>query len=388
MSKQLTWMLYLFQGTLQGGTKMTQETFRVLILDDDDDDIFIVQDAIEDIEDSDYQVLSTTSPREAEEMLSRGAADILLCDYRMGHITGIEFISKQRSAGVDIPIILLTGMNDRSTDDAALEAGASDFISKMNISPDSLDRSMRYALANMRRQRVLKSVLESVNAGVALIGEDLKPSLYNPEFEMIVDYATGANDNETVSAFVTRVLQEPRVVNVKNRVYERKVSYTNDKEMVLLLHDVTQHIEALKEREEAKNRADHLAMNCSLTGLPNRNSFVERINHEIAEAKRHGHEFFMLNMDLNKFKEVNDVCGHHTGDALLQEVANRFQSACRKGDFLARLGGDEFVAIQKCDPDSTNQIPRLAQRLSESVGNTLMVEGIDLQIGVSIGVAR
>ncbi len=363
-------------------------TIKVLILDDDDDDIFLVTDAIEEIDASGYEVISTNSPSHAEELLSENSADIVLCDYRMGRMTGIEFIAAQRERGIDTPIILLTGMNDRSTDEAALNAGASDFISKVNISPDNLDRSIRYALANTRRQRVFQSVLENVNAGVALIGEDLDPTLWNPEFELIVEYATGSKDEIAIKAFVQKVITEQRVLNLRHRVYEKKVSFTADKAMVLLLHDVTEHIEALKEREIAKDKAAHLAMNCSLTGLPNRNSFVERIESEIENAKSNGHEFFMLNLDLNKFKEVNDVYGHHTGDSLLKEVATRFKKACREDDFLARLGGDEFVAIQRCNPNSADYVPELANRFVRCVENAMKIEGIQLQVGVSIGVAR
>lgn len=369
------------------GKKMSAKT-RVLILDDDDDDIFLVKDAIEEIGAETYEIASTNSPQDAEIMLIEGKTDIVLCDYRMGNITGIDFIVQQRENGVDTPIILLTGMTDRSTDEAALNAGASDFISKTNINPDNLDRSIRYALANTQRQRVFQSVLENVNAGVALVSNDLEPTIWNPEFEAIVKYATGSLDEHAINAFIHTALNEKRVLNVRRRVYEKKVSYTSDNAMVLLLHDVTEHVEALKEREEAKNKAAHLAMNCSLTGLPNRNSFVERIEDEINAAERDNAQFFMLNLDLNKFKEVNDVYGHNTGDSLLIEVSKRFKQACREGDYLARLGGDEFVAIQRCNPNNTDQIPALAKRLVDCVDSVMKIEGIQLQIGVSIGIAR
>ncbi|MGI9512134.1 MAG: GGDEF/EAL domain-containing response regulator [Anderseniella sp.] len=361
---------------------------RVLILDDDDDDIFLVRELIKEIDQSSYVVESTNSPAEAAKSLSGAKADIVLCDYRMGHITGIDFIKEQRERGDDTPIILLTGLNDRSTDEAALNAGASDFISKINLRADTLDRSIRYALASTQRQRVFQSVLDNVNAGVVMLDENLVPSVWNPEFELIVEYATGKRSDESTNAFLKMMLTEKQKLNVKNRVYEKKISYTADKAMVLLLHDVTPHIEALREREAAKNKAAHLAMNCSLTGLPNRNSFVERIEAEIKNAERHGYEFFMLILDLNKFKEVNDVYGHHTGDVLLKEVTSRFKKACREGDFLARLGGDEFVAIQRCHPNAKDQIPELANRLIECLGRDMQIDGIELQIGLSIGVAR
>ncbi len=364
------------------------DKIKVLILDDDYDDIFLIEDAIGDIVDSNYDVVTTQSPDEASDILGRSEIDVVLCDHLMGQVTGIEFITGQRKKGVDTPIILLTGMNDRSTDDAALAAGASDFISKINIQPDTLDRSIRYALANVKKQRVFQSVLESVNAGVVLVDESLKPTVWNPEFELISENAVGEKGEEAIEVFSRKVLSEPRIIHIGKKVYEKKASYTADKSMVMLLHDVTEHIEALREREEAENKAAHLAMNCSLTELPNRNSFAQQIKEEILKAEAEGHSFFLLNLDLDKFKEVNDVYGHKTGDNLLNSVAQRLRSACGDDGFLARLGGDEFIAIQRCDLTSQEAIPELAERFVKSMEEPIDVDGIHLQVGVSIGVSR
>lgn len=361
---------------------------RVLILDDDDDDIFLVEDAIDDIPDSRYKVSSTRNPVEADAILQAGEADIVLCDHFMGSTTGIEFITEQRDNGIQTPIILLTGLNDRSTDEAALKAGASDFLSKVNLSSDLLDRSIRYALANAERKEVLQTILENVNAGVALIGPDMVPTIWNPEFEAQAGYAKEEPGVESIESFVTFVLRGNRIINLRDKVLEKRVSYTSDQRMVLLLQDVTEHFEALREREAAKNRAAHLAMNCTLTGLPNRNSFAEKIESAIEDAVKNNKEFFLLNMDLNKFKEVNDVYGHKTGDHLLREVAMRFSSVCEEGEFLARLGGDEFVAIQPVDGESKDDIPSMAGRLLEVMSEDLLIDGLLLNVGVSVGVAR
>lgn len=368
------------------GGPMTQKT-RVLVLDDDEDDLFITAGAIEDIEDCQYDIRTTTCPIEATRLIQEEKADIVLCDFLMGKITGIEFIEEQRGEGYDIPIILLTGMNDRTTDEAALQAGASDFLSKSNLQPDLVDRSIRYAIANCERQRLFQNILENINAGVALLGSDLKPTLFNPEFVAKAEYATGETSEDAISAFCQKIMAESRIIKIRDRVFERKVSYTSAKEIVLLLHDVTEHFEALRQREEAKNKAAHLAMNCSLTDLPNRNSFGERIQSEIAAAEKEGRQFFLINLDLNKFKEVNDIHGHKIGDQLLREVSNRFKNCCQEGDFIARLGGDEFIAIQHNDDSDPNTLPRLATELLQAANEPIDIEGLRLQVGVSIGVS-
>lgn len=361
---------------------------KVLILDDDEDDILLIEDSINCIPDSQYKVTSTTNTQEAADLLNTNSIDIVFCDFFMGKITGIEFIAEQRENGIDIPIILLTGMSNREADKAALEAGASDFISKIDLHPDTLDRSIRYALANATRQRLFRSVLESVNAGVALIDEDLNPTIWNPEFESISRNASTENDDQAVATFTRKALTESKMLHVNNRVYEKKVSYTSNNAMVLLLHDMTEHIENLREREEAENKAAHLAMNCSLTKLPNRNSFAQKIKEEITLAEQQNHSFFLMNLDLNKFKEVNDVYGHKAGDLLLNAVARRFEAVCGKDVFLARLGGDEFIAIQRAKTDDQNEIPNVAESFLTCLESPLEIEDVHLQIGVSIGISK
>ena len=199
------------------------EVVNILILDDDEDDIYLIKDAIEEIVDTDYRIRTTCAPQEASEILEKSEADIVLCDYLMGCVTGVEFIADQRKKGIDSPIILLTGMNNRSTDEAALLAGASDFISKINIQPDALDRSIRYALANAKKQRIFQSVLNNVNAGVVLIDEDLKPTVWNPEFELISQFSEHEPGKEAVETFARKALNEQRIIHVGKKIFEKKL---------------------------------------------------------------------------------------------------------------------------------------------------------------------
>ncbi|HUG05667.1 MAG TPA: EAL domain-containing protein, partial [Candidatus Limnocylindria bacterium] len=131
--------------------------------------------------------------------------------------------------------------------------------------------------------------------------------------------------------------------------------------------------------------AEHLALYDTLTDLPNRVLFNDRIGQALAIAHRDGTGVALLLMDLDRFKEVNDTFGHHVGDLLLQEVGPHLRSELRPGDTLARLGGDEFGVLL---PATTPTMAALvAGRLLRAVERPFEIAGQPLTIGASIGIA-
>ncbi|RZI60112.1 MAG: EAL domain-containing protein [Pseudomonas sp.] len=137
----------------------------------------------------------------------------------------------------------------------------------------------------------------------------------------------------------------------------------------------------------AESRILYLANHDVLTGLPNRLMFSQLLTDAILEARKAGTSFALLFIDLDCFKFVNDMLGHASGDALLQEVAARFRAALGPDQTLARLGGDEFVAVL---PDHTTPavIAAVAERLLAVVLQPLMLQGQECRISASIGVAQ
>jgi diguanylate cyclase (GGDEF)-like protein/PAS domain S-box-containing protein len=140
----------------------------------------------------------------------------------------------------------------------------------------------------------------------------------------------------------------------------------------------------LRERKIAEARIVHLAHHDPLTDLPNRAAFNARMGHILDTARRTGDAVALLCVDLDRFKEVNDVFGHLAGDALLQELAKRM-SAAANGAFLARLGGDEFALVSDGPQPVTAEA--LALRLFACTDDAIDVDGHQLRIGLSIGVA-
>jgi diguanylate cyclase (GGDEF)-like protein len=136
-------------------------------------------------------------------------------------------------------------------------------------------------------------------------------------------------------------------------------------------------------RHKAEAKVAHMAQHDALTELPNRRCFREQLQHELAHARA---GFAVLCLDLDSFKGVNDTLGHPIGDQLLQIVARRLRGTVRDGDMVARLGGDEF-AIVLSRMDQPEDAAALASRLIDVVSAPYDVEGHQMVIGLSVGVA-
>lgn len=140
----------------------------------------------------------------------------------------------------------------------------------------------------------------------------------------------------------------------------------------------------LRARLAQERRIAHLARNDSLTDLPNRASFLEKLDRQAALATE-GDRFALFAIDLNRFKEVNDIYGHGVGDDLLVHVAGQLRGAMRAGEFVARLGGDEFVAIAPVT--ERQEALSIAERLRAAIVTPLAHDHGEIASGASIGVA-
>ena len=181
----------------------------------------------------------------------------------------------------------------------------------------------------------------------------------------------GAGPTPTENFHVIKPLTDGRMVAISHQ-------NTADGGWVAIHEDIT-------ERQKAEAHIAHLARHDQLTDLPNRVFFREELEKSLRRL-RHGEKFAVLCLDLDRFKSVNDSLGHSIGDKLLKAVASRLAGCIDERDFVARLGGDEFAIVQtnigRPEDGST-----LASRIIERLGAPYDIEGQQLDIGVSIGLA-
>ena len=140
----------------------------------------------------------------------------------------------------------------------------------------------------------------------------------------------------------------------------------------------------LRTRLAQERRIAHLARNDGLTGLPNRSSFLEWLTRQTSDPIA-ATKVALLAMDMDRFKEVNDVHGHAAGDQLLIRVAERMRAALRPGEFVARLGGDEFVAVVPVQ--HREDALDLAGRLRVAVTTPVVLDHAEVSCGLSVGIA-
>lgn len=139
-------------------------------------------------------------------------------------------------------------------------------------------------------------------------------------------------------------------------------------------------------RLESFERLQHLALNDALTGLANRVSFNDRLDHEIDRAREDKETMTaVIVIDLDRFKEINDLRGHAAGDQALKIVARRLAKLSGEGEFVARLGGDEFAAIKRFKDQK--DLLGLVSRLEKSLFEPLRLDDFEIAAGASIGVA-
>lgn len=157
----------------------------------------------------------------------------------------------------------------------------------------------------------------------------------------------------------------------------------NDRE---LLEFISIQVAAAIERKQMIERLQHMALYDQLTQLPNRELLLDRIQQALSSARRNHRQFALFYLDLDKFKQVNDHYGHHSGDALLQQTAQRILHCVRESDTVARMGGDEFVILLE-NIESTEIAINIAEKIRQLLSQPFDLAGQRMDVLPSIGIA-
>jgi len=190
--------------------------------------------------------------------------------------------------------------------------------------------------------------------------EDLTTRLDTPlGLDYRIRHRSGAWNH--IEAIGTNLLEDPAIEGI-----------------VITARDVT-------ERKRAEDLLSHQAFHDTLTGLPNRSLFLDRVAHALARGARRNEAVAILFLDLDRFKQVNDSLGHEAGDALLIAVGQRITTCLRQGDTAARLGGDEFTVLLE-DIIDTADATRVADRILDQFKSPFDISGQQIFMTTSIGI--
>ena len=268
-----------------------------------------------------------------------------------------------------LPRVLADPANTAVAGTAELRMNGEDYvalISELNTQRDQivvtvLQRSVQQALAPLRHLQVILLFLSGISIIAAIIaGNLMSRSITRP----VSTLATLAN-------------------RIEQGDYSRSAVVDRDDEIGRLASAFNHMSSGIAAREA---RITELAYRDPLTGLPNRTLFNDRLEQAIKAARRSGESFSVLMMDLDRFKDVNDILGHHVGDMLLQEVARRLVTVVmRDTDTVARLGGDEFAVLLPNSDSKGAEI--IARKLLGILELPTLLEGQNVIASGSIGLA-
>ena len=263
---------------------------RILHIDDDPEDILLMEDVLDDIDKSKYSLVPVTSYEEGFEALSSEHYDACFLDYKLGGCNGIDLLKNLAKSKCDTPIIMLTNFDSPDIDKDAASYGAKFFLSKQDINPTTIERTLRYILQLKAEKDTLK-----------------------------------------------------------------EMAYYDE-----------------------------------LSGLLSRRVFFECLGDMISRCYRAPSNFFLVFIDLDDFKSINDNLGHEAGDIVIKAIGERLKNSVRKNDIAARIGGDEFVLVFEGVPydihpkeEMLSKIQSLVKRLSDPI----KIGSDSIAVGVSYGVS-
>ncbi len=395
-----------------------------LVVDDDELVRMIVREALEQ---SGLEVCEAASGVQALELFADSRPDIVVLDVMMPGLDGFATCAKLRGSlgGSRVPILIMTGLDDAESIAHAYDQGATDFITKP-LNPVILSHRVRYML---RGSHTLDALLKSearlgLAQRIAKIGNwEWRPDTNQFTASAELCRLMGIRSQDfagTFDAFIQLVHAEDRhrVDEALKRILSKRVPCDIDHRLVLPNGvDFTVNLQAeavfddqmkalsivgtaqdITDRKQSEREIHRLAYFDSLTGLPNRVLFKDRVTQALSHARRYGTTLATLFLDLDRFKVINDTLGHNIGDLLLKSVADRLAESVRHSDSvcrsvgkeenhsLARLGGDEFTVLLTNLRD-VQDAGKVARRIVESLAQSFSIEGREIFVTASVGIA-
>jgi predicted signal transduction protein with EAL and GGDEF domain/FixJ family two-component response regulator len=373
--------------------------------------------------------------REALALARQRRPDLILMDVEMPHLDGFaacRAIRRSEGPGASVPIVMVTGGDDIEAVTSAYEAGATDFVSKPINWPilghrvlyvlRASDAIARLRIADAQNRAVLAAIPDTFfrmnRDGFYL---DYEPGRGFPSRER--DGAVPFTSERCVGRHISEVLPKDIAGRVMEQLAEvLRTQQIRSIEYELLRFGATQHFEArlvatgpsevlglvrdISERKRSEEQIRRLAYCDSLTGIPNRQAFLETLERELQRSKVGNKKFAVLFMDLDAFKRINDTLGHNVGDHLLKIVSERLRETIRPSDLvsrsealpgeapatessatnLARLGGDEFTILIP-DLERVEHALNVAHRVKEAMRRPFLIDGNEIFVTASIGIS-
>ncbi|GAA6203937.1 EAL domain-containing protein [Thalassotalea sp. SU-HH00458] len=402
--------------------KLDFEKGIVLAVDDQAADLLIVESALSDF----YTIITSTSPKEAIELAKQHTPDVILLDIDMPEMDGFTLCKALQTIPslASTSFMFITSHSSPHFETEALALGAADFITKpihldicrlrvksqMTIKQQSF--SLHKAYSVLRKEKThLDTILQSIGDGVVAIDTNKVVTFINPvaqrltgwtqkeaagqqldDIMVLRDAATGIRminplhvaleQKRTVAMalnaeLMSRDKTKYRVEDSASPIFDMEGNHIIGG--VIVFQDVTKSI-------AMSTQMTHLTNHDQLTGLPNRVLLHDRMLQAINHVKHTNHMVAALLIDIDNFNYLNDAVGHHLGDTIIQEVAERLEDVSDKKTTISRIGGDEFVVLLS-DCRSLKNITKTAKEIVETFNTPFVIEGEEHRLSISMGVS-
>jgi len=394
----------------------------ILIVDDMPENLFALKELLSEQCD---QITCASSGNEALSLLLKeNRYSLILLDVQMPGLDGFETLSlmKKHPKTCDIPVIFITAIhNDEKYLHVGYETGAVDYICKpidpvlirskiavfleMQNNKEKLENKLDLSLS---AQQSNSRILENSTEGIVSVDEFGFIIYTNKASEQMLGYSEG----ELLKTHIFSLLS-PHLNYVGNwqlssysKAIERLSKFKENSIHVYKKDDSNLRVDAsfsgyddkgshcgifvfqdITERKKDEDALLHLATHDCLTQLPNRLLFTETLNNTISRVNRYEYDLYVMFIDLDHFKHVNDELGHTAGDSLLKDVAQRLLTTGRDVDIFARLGGDEFAVIFE-DDNRSFDAHMVATKLLKSLKKPFYYNNQEMYISASIGVVK
>jgi diguanylate cyclase (GGDEF)-like protein/PAS domain S-box-containing protein len=390
----------------------------VLVVDDDAPTRMLARTSLDH---AGFRVAEAADGEEGLARLREVRPDIVLLDVMMPRLDGFAACRRIRAdpEWADLPVLVVTALDDHVSIGRAFEAGATDFATKP-IRWATLHHRIRYMLRAAGNARALRrNEARLANAQrIARLGHwewdvtadrvrcsevvfaifGIEPGAFEGTFEAFLANVH-RSDRRRVSRLIRAALKRPRSLGVDYRIVRPggSLHVVRVEAEVLTGADgrpahVIGTVQDITERREAEDRIRHLAQHDALTDLPNRVLFKERLVQTLSRAREAGHRAAVLFVGLDRFTRINATLGYDMGDQLLKEAALRL-TACLTQSApggvhaeISRFGGDEFTVVLD-DVDGPEEVATVARRILDILAESYVLGGQEVFTTTSIGIS-
>jgi diguanylate cyclase (GGDEF)-like protein/PAS domain S-box-containing protein len=388
----------------------------VLLIEDNLQEAELIRTMLSQSRRETVRVEHATRLHDGLERLQDGPVDVVLLDFSLPDSSGLASFERTREVAPNVPIVVLTNLDDEEMALRAVRGGAQDYLVKRQVDNELLLRSIRYAVERMHAERALWESEERYTLAVngahdGLWDWNLKTgtAYFSPRWKTMIGYREDEIGTE-VDEWFSRVHPDDSVALHKaleahftgqepHLEHEHRMRCKDGSAIWVLSRGLAVRDRAEKPTRIAGSLTDisaakraqaqllHDALYDALTQLPNRTLFLDHLGLSVDQARRRKNSMVaVLFMDLDRFKTINDSLGHSVGDELLVELARRLTHFLRPGDTVARLGGDEFAVLLN-DVHGVGDATRVAERIQELIREKMVIGGREVFTCASIGVA-